>query len=44
MEVVFKIENVKTDVDDHPVEVVYISEAGIIPTSSPFTVSDDPYE
>jgi peptidyl-prolyl cis-trans isomerase B (cyclophilin B) len=44
MDVVFKIEKTKTDVDDKPIEPVYIMECGIIPTPSPFTVTDNPYE
>ncbi len=44
LDVVFKIERFKTDVDDRPVEPIYVSECGTIPTSSPFTVTDNPYE
>ncbi|XP_014611309.1 PREDICTED: peptidyl-prolyl cis-trans isomerase, rhodopsin-specific isozyme-like isoform X2 [Polistes canadensis] len=41
--VVFKIEQTKTDVNDRPIKPVIISESGIIPVTSSFTVSDDPY-
>nr|XP_050857539.1 peptidyl-prolyl cis-trans isomerase 6-like [Vespula vulgaris] len=41
--VVFKIEQTKTDVHDKPVKPVVISESGVIPVTSPFLVSDDPY-
>lgn len=44
LDVVFKIERSKTDVDDKPVEVIYISECGTIPTTSPFSATDNPYE
>ncbi|KAG7188824.1 hypothetical protein KM043_008432 [Ampulex compressa] len=42
-EVVFKIEQTKTDVDDVPVQPVVIFESGTIPTTDPFVVSDNPY-
>ncbi|KAI4489664.1 hypothetical protein M0802_010923 [Mischocyttarus mexicanus] len=41
---VFKIEQTKTDVNDRPIKPVIISESGVIPVLSPFTVSDDPYK
>lgn len=41
--VVSKIERTKTDIYDKPTKPVIISESGIIPTKSTFTVSDDPY-
>ncbi|XP_014230843.1 peptidyl-prolyl cis-trans isomerase 6-like [Trichogramma pretiosum] len=44
MDVVFKIENTRTDVDDHPILPVVIQECGILPTYSPYTVSDNPYD
>ncbi|XP_023248303.1 peptidyl-prolyl cis-trans isomerase, rhodopsin-specific isozyme [Copidosoma floridanum] len=44
LDVVFKIERSKTDVDDIPVQPIYIIESGEVPTTAPFTVSDDPYE
>ncbi|KAJ8687277.1 hypothetical protein QAD02_023071 [Eretmocerus hayati] len=44
LDVVFKIEGVKTDVDDKPVKPVFIIDSGIIETPQPFTVSDNPYE
>jgi peptidyl-prolyl cis-trans isomerase B (cyclophilin B) len=44
MDVVFKIEQTKTDVDDKPITPVYILESGTIPTPSTFVVSDNPYE
>lgn len=41
--VLFKIEQAKTDIYDKPIKPVIISESGTIPVTSPFTVSDDPY-
>lgn len=41
--VVFKIEQVKTDVDDVPIKPVVIFDSGIIPTSYPFKVDDNVY-
>lgn len=43
-DIVHKIELVKTNIDDVPVKSVYIVKAGIIPTPSPFFVSDERYE
>ncbi|XP_076285722.1 peptidyl-prolyl cis-trans isomerase B isoform X1 [Lasioglossum baleicum] len=40
-DVVFKIEQVKTDADDYPVKPIVIFECGTIPTPSRFTVADD---
>ncbi|XP_058794350.1 peptidyl-prolyl cis-trans isomerase, rhodopsin-specific isozyme-like isoform X2 [Phymastichus coffea] len=44
LDVVFKIEQTKTDVNDKPVVPIYIHESGLIPTPSPFTISDNPYD
>ncbi|OXU31392.1 peptidyl-prolyl cis-trans isomerase B isoform X2 [Nasonia vitripennis] len=44
LDVVFKIEQTKTDVDDKPITPVYILESGSIPTPKAFTVSDNPYD
>lgn len=43
-EVLFKIEQTKTDTDDVPVSPVVVLESGEIPVTEPFYVSDDPYE
>ncbi|XP_033334801.1 uncharacterized protein LOC117225386 isoform X1 [Megalopta genalis] len=40
-DVVFKIEQVKTDVDDFPLKPVTIFDCGILPTTSKFTVPRD---
>lgn len=42
--VVHAIEKVKTDTDDYPVKPVIITECGDSPISSPYVISDDPYE
>ncbi|XP_033209201.1 peptidyl-prolyl cis-trans isomerase B-like [Belonocnema kinseyi] len=44
IDVVFKIEQTKTDSDDKPVSPVVILESGTIKTKSPFYISDDPYD
>ncbi|XP_063977200.1 peptidyl-prolyl cis-trans isomerase 6-like [Diachasmimorpha longicaudata] len=43
-DVLFKIEQTKTDAEDSPVVPVVILESGIIPTPEPFYISDDPYD
>ncbi|XP_015433617.1 PREDICTED: peptidyl-prolyl cis-trans isomerase, rhodopsin-specific isozyme [Dufourea novaeangliae] len=40
-DVVFKIEQVKTDADDFPVKPVIIFDSGSLPTASRFTVADN---
>lgn len=42
-DVVFKIEQTKTNSDDVPLVPVVIYDSGTLPTE-PFTISDDPYE
>jgi cyclophilin family peptidyl-prolyl cis-trans isomerase len=42
--IVHKIEQVKTDSEDQPVHPVVITESGILPTPSPFYISDESYE
>ncbi|XP_043794771.1 peptidyl-prolyl cis-trans isomerase A2-like isoform X1 [Apis laboriosa] len=42
-DVVFKIEQTKTDADDVPIKPVIIFECGSIPTPSPFKVDDNIY-
>ncbi|XP_076632943.1 peptidyl-prolyl cis-trans isomerase B isoform X1 [Colletes latitarsis] len=42
-DVVFKIEQTKTDADDIPIKPVVIFDCGTIPTTSPFTVADNSY-
>ncbi|XP_011494655.1 PREDICTED: peptidyl-prolyl cis-trans isomerase B-like [Ceratosolen solmsi marchali] len=44
LDVIFKIEQTKTDVHDKPITPVYILESGTISTPSTFVVSDDPYD
>ncbi|KAK0162944.1 hypothetical protein PV327_006670 [Microctonus hyperodae] len=43
-DVLFKIEQTKTDADDAPTSPVVILKSGKIPTEKPFYISDDPYE
>lgn len=43
-DVVFKIEQTKTDADDVPIKPVVIFECGSIPTPSPFKVDDNIYK
>lgn len=43
-DVVHKIEHVKTDPDDRPLEVVFVTKCGLVETPTPFFVSDQPYE
>lgn len=43
-DIVHKIEQMKTDSDDHPVDEVLIKESGVINTPMPFFVSDEHYE
>lgn len=43
-DVVFKIEQTKTDADDVPTKPVVIFECGSIPTPSPFQVDDNIYK
>ncbi|CAK9819750.1 Peptidyl-prolyl cis-trans isomerase, rhodopsin-specific isozyme [Anthophora quadrimaculata] len=43
-DVVFKIEQTKTDADDIPIKPVVIFESGSIPTSSPFKIDDNVYK
>lgn len=42
--VVHIVEHTSTDVDDRPTTRVYIADSGVIPTPTPFYISDDPYE
>lgn len=42
--IVHKIEQLKTDSEDQPLQPVVITESGILPTPSPFYISDDSYE
>jgi len=42
-DVVFKIEQAKTDSDDIPIEPIIIYDSGIL-SKEPFTLTDDPYE
>jgi len=42
-DVVFKIEQTKTDSDDIPLVPIIIYDSGIL-SKEPFTISDDPYE
>lgn len=43
-DIVHKIEHMKTDADDRPVQPVVITSSGLVPTPSPFSVSDKPNE
>ncbi|XP_034951291.1 peptidyl-prolyl cis-trans isomerase, rhodopsin-specific isozyme-like [Chelonus insularis] len=43
-DVLFRIEQTKTDVNDAPVVPVVILKSGQIPTPEPFYISDDPYD
>ncbi|XP_066587845.1 peptidyl-prolyl cis-trans isomerase 6-like [Prorops nasuta] len=43
-DVVFKIEQTKTDANDKPVNPVVILESGLLPKTTPFTISDEPYD
>ncbi|XP_012289113.1 peptidyl-prolyl cis-trans isomerase, rhodopsin-specific isozyme isoform X2 [Orussus abietinus] len=42
-DLIFKIEQVKTDNEDRPISPVTIHKSGVLPLKSSFTVSDDPY-
>ncbi|XP_053983598.1 peptidyl-prolyl cis-trans isomerase B-like [Hylaeus volcanicus] len=42
-DVVFKIEQTKTDADDVPVKPVVIFDSGLIPTPEPFVIVDNTY-
>ncbi|KOC66384.1 Peptidyl-prolyl cis-trans isomerase, rhodopsin-specific isozyme, partial [Habropoda laboriosa] len=42
-DVVFKIEQTKTDADDIPIKPVVVFECGTIPTPSPFKIDDNIY-
>jgi hypothetical protein len=42
--IVHKMEQVKTDSEDHPLQPVVITESGILATPSPFYISDESYE
>lgn len=44
MDILFKIEQTKTDVDDKPLVPIVIMESGSIPLSSPYVISDNPYD
>ncbi|XP_043467321.1 peptidyl-prolyl cis-trans isomerase 6 [Leptopilina heterotoma] len=44
VDIIFRIEQTKTDSHDRPINPVVILESGIIPTSSPFYVSDEIYD
>ncbi|XP_057328408.1 peptidyl-prolyl cis-trans isomerase 6-like [Microplitis mediator] len=43
-DVLFKIEQTKTDVNDAPVSPVVILKSGKLPVTAPFFISDDPYD
>jgi len=42
--IVNKIQQMKTDSEDQPVQAVVITESGTLPTPSPFYISDESYE
>ncbi|XP_065162955.1 peptidyl-prolyl cis-trans isomerase, rhodopsin-specific isozyme-like isoform X2 [Atheta coriaria] len=43
-DIVHRIEHVRTDTDDRPVETVKIIQSGLIETPRPFYISEDPYD
>lgn len=43
MDVIFKIEQTKTDSDDKPTVPIVISESGTLKLEKSYTISDDPY-
>ncbi|XP_051158294.1 peptidyl-prolyl cis-trans isomerase 6 [Leptopilina boulardi] len=44
VDIIFRIEQTKTDSRDRPINPVIILESGVIPLSSPYFVSDDIYD
>ncbi|XP_069698304.1 peptidyl-prolyl cis-trans isomerase 6-like [Periplaneta americana] len=43
-DVVHKIEQLQTDTDDRPLKPVVITKSGVVPTRTPFYISDQAYE